>query len=85
LRIGRDIGGARSIERGLDGGFVGLPALFLEVRPADPDGQILGKRAGGKGQAGQRRGGGGKTVHGFLPRDVVVALSRVDPGHCVAP
>ena len=34
LRVGRDVGGAGGVERGDDGGLVGLPALLLEVGPA---------------------------------------------------
>ncbi len=56
LRVGRDIGGTGGIERGLDRGFVGLPALFLEVRPADADFQVgaKGGRCRGQGRHGDR-------------------------------
>jgi hypothetical protein len=37
LRVGGNIGVAGSFDRGLHGGFVGFPALFLEVRPGNAD------------------------------------------------
>ena len=42
LRIGADIFRTGSVQRGLDRGLVCFPALFLEVRPAHADGDILG-------------------------------------------
>ena len=41
MGIGADIIGAQLGQPGLDRGLVGLPALFLEVRPAYPDDGLL--------------------------------------------
>ena len=44
LRVGRNVFGALWGESRLDRGFIGLPALFLEVRPRHANDNILGHR-----------------------------------------
>src|SRR5579859_1314171 len=57
LRVGTDIAGAALVESGLDRGLVGLPAFFLEIRPADADHDLL---VGRRGRFGARQHGAGK-------------------------
>ncbi len=44
LRVCRDVLGAQLFQLGLDRGFVGFPALFLEVRPAHAHGYTVAVR-----------------------------------------
>ena len=77
LRIGRNIGGTGGFQRRLDRGFVGLPALFLEIRPGNAD--RLRKCRGGA--ASQQSGGEKSLFHSNLPR----SFGRFWPGSADLP
>ncbi len=72
LRVGRNIGGAELFELGLDGGFVGLPAFFLEVGPRNADGEtVLRERAPCHTEKNSRaQKGRCKIFHDFPPAGI---------------
>ena len=69
LCVGGDIGVTGSLDGSLDGGFVGLPALFLERLPRYGDrlARCLGNGAQRHGHGYARQNGGCKLLHDFLP------------------
>ena len=76
LRVCGNIGGARRLQRGLDRRFVGFPAFFLKIRPADADclRMACGLRSRRQTKAERRRSGDFEGFHAFLP--VLRALLR---------
>ena len=60
---------ARLTSQCAHGGLVGLPTLFLEVRPGDPDHLAFRHRVAGHGQRhrGTRQHGGCETFHDNPP------------------
>ena len=69
LSVGGDIGATGLFDRGLNGGLVGLPALFLKIRPGDTDNRFACSQSAVGGHKHERARGekSGNDLHGIPP------------------